>query len=214
MATQNQGQGQGKGRSGTENRGFASMSPEEQREIARMGGEAVSEDREHMAQIGRKGGEASAEARAAARANRNASSNERSGSSQQARSRDGSEQRGDSSGLGGVIGVGGADLLPVPGEYFRARATHVRAQLAAAGAAEVAVLVGALAMDAPQEVRLAGGPRDDIPPAAIDDLGFGLLCTHELAPCALQCVKASDELGRSLGAAAHSCACGIGDRYS
>ena len=60
MATQNQGQGQGqgKGRSGTENRGFASMSPEEQREIARMGGEAVSEDREHMAQIGRKGGEA------------------------------------------------------------------------------------------------------------------------------------------------------------
>ena len=33
--------------------------PSEQREIARKGGEAVSEDREHMAEIGRKGGEAS-----------------------------------------------------------------------------------------------------------------------------------------------------------
>ena len=65
-----QGQGQGKnrsGRSGTENRGFASMSEEDQREIARMGGAAVSEDREHMAQIGRKGGEASANSRAASR---------------------------------------------------------------------------------------------------------------------------------------------------
>jgi uncharacterized protein len=69
---------------GTSNRGFASMDPEQQRQIAskggkaahqlgvahefnseeareagRKGGEAVSRDREHMAQIGRKGGEAS-----------------------------------------------------------------------------------------------------------------------------------------------------------
>jgi len=43
----------------TSRRGFASMSPERQREIARKGGEAVSKNREHMAQIGRKGGEAS-----------------------------------------------------------------------------------------------------------------------------------------------------------
>lgn len=68
---------------GTSNRGFASMDPEKQREIAskggkaaheqgtaheftseeareagRKGGEAVSRDRQHMAEIGRKGGEA------------------------------------------------------------------------------------------------------------------------------------------------------------
>jgi hypothetical protein len=67
MANQNQGQGHGSGRSGTQNRGFASMSEADQREIARMGGAAVSEDREHMAAIGRRGGEASAEARAAQR---------------------------------------------------------------------------------------------------------------------------------------------------
>lgn len=67
MANQNQGQNQGSGRTGTQNRGFASMSDAEQREIARMGGAAVSENREHMAQIGRKGGEASAEARASLR---------------------------------------------------------------------------------------------------------------------------------------------------
>lgn len=66
MANQNHGQ-QGSGRSGTHNRGFASMSEADQREIARMGGAAVSENREHMAAIGRKGGEASAEARAANR---------------------------------------------------------------------------------------------------------------------------------------------------
>lgn len=51
---------------GNSNRGFASMTPNAQREIARMGGAAVSENREHMAAIGRKGGEASAESRAAA----------------------------------------------------------------------------------------------------------------------------------------------------
>ncbi len=72
------------GRKGSSNRGFASMDPEVQKQIAskggkaahqlgvahefnseeareagRKGGEAVSRDREHMAQIGRKGGEAS-----------------------------------------------------------------------------------------------------------------------------------------------------------
>src|SRR5579864_9010705 len=77
-------------RSGTSNRGFASMDPERQREIAskggraahakgtahewtadearsagRKGGETVSRDREHMAAIGREGGGArSANARA------------------------------------------------------------------------------------------------------------------------------------------------------
>ena len=35
------------------------MSPELQREIARKGGQTVSQDRDHMASIGRKGGEAS-----------------------------------------------------------------------------------------------------------------------------------------------------------
>lgn len=44
---------------GTSNRGFASMDPEQQREIARKGGEAVSGNREHMSEIGKKGGEAS-----------------------------------------------------------------------------------------------------------------------------------------------------------
>ena len=66
MANQDQGQEQGRnpGKSGTANRGFASMSPGDQRAIARMGGAAVSGNREHMAAIGRKGGEASAESRA------------------------------------------------------------------------------------------------------------------------------------------------------
>lgn len=41
----------------TSNRGFASMDPELQRRIASKGGEAVSRDRKHMAEIGRKGGE-------------------------------------------------------------------------------------------------------------------------------------------------------------
>jgi general stress protein YciG len=69
MANRNQGQNQGgTPRSGTSNRGFASMDRNQQREIARMGGEAVSGNREHMAMIGRKGGEASAESRANERA--------------------------------------------------------------------------------------------------------------------------------------------------
>ncbi len=38
-------------------RGFAAMSPEQQREIARKGGLTVSRNRRHMAEIGRVGGE-------------------------------------------------------------------------------------------------------------------------------------------------------------
>lgn len=80
----NQGSDQGKGgtQKGTAKRGFAAMSEAQQREIAskggqaahqkgtahefdseearragQKGGEAVSRDREHMAEIGRKGGE-------------------------------------------------------------------------------------------------------------------------------------------------------------
>lgn len=81
MANQNQGNQENQ-RGNTSNRGFASMDPEKQREIAskggkaaheqgvahefdseearkagRKGGEAVSRDREHMSDIGRKGGE-------------------------------------------------------------------------------------------------------------------------------------------------------------
>ena len=37
-------------------RGFAGMDEEKQREIASKGGETVSQDREHMAEIGREGG--------------------------------------------------------------------------------------------------------------------------------------------------------------
>jgi len=40
----------------TSNRGFASMDPNMQRKIASKGGEAVSQNREHMREIGRKGG--------------------------------------------------------------------------------------------------------------------------------------------------------------
>ena len=51
----NQGSNQGN----NSNRGFASMDDDQQRKIAQKGGEAVSQDREHMSEIGRKGGEAS-----------------------------------------------------------------------------------------------------------------------------------------------------------
>jgi general stress protein YciG len=44
--------------SGTSNRGFASMNREQQRAIAKKGGEAVSRNRAHMAAIGSRGGEA------------------------------------------------------------------------------------------------------------------------------------------------------------
>ena len=40
-------------------RGFAGMDDDKQRKIAQKGGEAVSRDRQHMSDIGRKGGEAS-----------------------------------------------------------------------------------------------------------------------------------------------------------
>lgn len=85
--TRNLGENQSagnQGKKGTSNRGFASMSPEKQKEIAskggkaaheqgvahqwnpeearnagRKGGQSVSQNREHMAEIGRKGGQAS-----------------------------------------------------------------------------------------------------------------------------------------------------------
>ena len=77
MASQDQGNTPGKApaKTGTAARGFASMSQSAQREIARMGGAAVSGNREHMAKIGRKGGEASAESRAASSQARAASKN-------------------------------------------------------------------------------------------------------------------------------------------
>ena len=40
-----------------EKRGLGSSDEKTREEVARKGGEAVSRDREHMAQIGRKGGE-------------------------------------------------------------------------------------------------------------------------------------------------------------
>ncbi len=45
--------------SNNKRKGFASMSPEMRREIARKGGLATSANSAHMAEIGRKGGEAS-----------------------------------------------------------------------------------------------------------------------------------------------------------
>jgi uncharacterized protein len=84
MAETNSNQQSGENRSRTSKRGFASMDPAKQKEIAskggraahqqgvahewsseearaagRKGGEAVSRNKEHMAEIGRKGGEAS-----------------------------------------------------------------------------------------------------------------------------------------------------------
>lgn len=43
--------------SGASKRGFAAMDPQEQRAIAHKGGEAVSRNRAHMSEIGRKGAE-------------------------------------------------------------------------------------------------------------------------------------------------------------
>jgi hypothetical protein len=70
MANQKgRGGNQGGNRGGNQNddneRGFAAMDDEEQREIARKGGVAVVEKYgpEHMAEIDRKGGEAAAESR-------------------------------------------------------------------------------------------------------------------------------------------------------
>jgi general stress protein YciG len=47
------------GNNGTSNRGFASMDDNQQRKIAQKGGESVSQNRQHMSEIGRKGGESS-----------------------------------------------------------------------------------------------------------------------------------------------------------
>lgn len=48
-----------RGGNNTSNRGFASMDDSQQRKIAQKGGESVSQDRQHMSAIGRKGGESS-----------------------------------------------------------------------------------------------------------------------------------------------------------
>jgi general stress protein YciG len=91
----------------TEHRGFASMdedkqreiaskggkaahekgtahefTPEEAREAGRKGGEAVSQDREHMSQIGRKGGEESHGGHSGSSSS-SSSSRQRGGSSEQ-----------------------------------------------------------------------------------------------------------------------------------
>jgi general stress protein YciG len=87
-------------RSGTSNRGFASMDENQQREIARMGGAAVSENREHMAAIGRKGGEASAESRANLRA-LNQAAKSRDDTAAVSDARRGEDQ---GAGLGGSLG--------------------------------------------------------------------------------------------------------------
>lgn len=66
MAENNQDESREDGRQNQgrkSSRGFASMDPEKQRQIASKGGQAVSENRQHMAEIGRKGGEASGESR-------------------------------------------------------------------------------------------------------------------------------------------------------
>jgi general stress protein YciG len=44
---------------GAGGRGFAGMDSQKQRDIARKGGQAVSRDRQHMSEIGRRGGERS-----------------------------------------------------------------------------------------------------------------------------------------------------------
>jgi general stress protein YciG len=100
------GSGSARSRGGRSNRGFASMDPSKQREIAskggraahakgtahefnsdeardagRKGGQAVSRNREHMAAIGRRGGEARGNARRQAAAGGNANRNPRSGGS-------------------------------------------------------------------------------------------------------------------------------------
>lgn len=58
MANQTQGNNDN-----SRGQGFQNMDDAQQRKIAQKGGEAVSRDREHMADIGRKGGEASSGSR-------------------------------------------------------------------------------------------------------------------------------------------------------
>lgn len=57
--SQNQNQSPSRSQGQNEGRGFAGMDDDKQRKIAQKGGEAVSRDRQHMSDIGRKGGEAS-----------------------------------------------------------------------------------------------------------------------------------------------------------
>src|SRR3954470_19882441 len=108
----NSGSGSSRGGNGKSNRGFASMSPERQREIAskggraahekgtahewtadearaagRKGGETVSRDRAHMAAIGREGGGARGRnARAQSQGNGQSSGNQSSGRGEETRS--------------------------------------------------------------------------------------------------------------------------------
>lgn len=44
----------------TKKRGFASLTPEQRKEFAALGGRATSSNRAHMSEIGRKGGTKSA----------------------------------------------------------------------------------------------------------------------------------------------------------
>ena len=125
----NSGGGSSRGGNGKSNRGFASMSPERQREIAskggraahekgtahewtaeearaagRKGGETVSRDRAHMAAIGREGGGARGARRRTPQSNEAISS----GESNQSGNRDRGQREGaQSSGGGGSRGGGG-----------------------------------------------------------------------------------------------------------
>lgn len=74
-------------------RGFAAMDPAAQREIAHEGGRAVSRDRKHMSEIGRRG----AEARNAERSARRGS---QSGSATDASRQDGTAQDNNQGGHG------------------------------------------------------------------------------------------------------------------
>lgn len=55
MADNNRGQG--KENQSSHNRGLANADQRTREEVARKGGEAVSRNKEHMAEIGKKGGE-------------------------------------------------------------------------------------------------------------------------------------------------------------
>src|SRR5215213_11851917 len=115
----NSGSGSSRGGNGKSNRGFASMSPERQREIAskggraahekgtahewtadearaagRKGGETVSRDRAHMAAIGREGGGARSARNRQLREGQSSSSN---GDSMQSQSSQGGSSFGGSS---------------------------------------------------------------------------------------------------------------------
>jgi general stress protein YciG len=167
MANRNQGHNQGGSpRSGTSNRGFASMDAAQQREIARMGGAAVSGNREHMAQIGRKGGEASAESRAnarSARARTDTDTDTDAGATGGAPRDPGSRGYADDGGLGrvqnerargGEVGVGQRGL------HARARSddddSHRLGASGASGRDDRGRMLGVSNMDKAVERNLAG----------------------------------------------------------